>query len=83
MFPALLPQFAEYARPMLDYRFKTLAQARLNAQAEGCNGASYAWQSGYWAYPPQPTVIWVQPRYERYGGHHRYTPGYWHRGRYR
>lgn len=45
MFPALALQYPEYARPLLEYRFKTLGQARLNAGAEGCKGASYAWQS--------------------------------------
>ena len=47
MLPALLPQFPEYAKPMLDYRFKTLAQAERNAEADGYKGASYAWQSAY------------------------------------
>ena len=43
------------------------------------NGYQYVWQRGYWAAPPEPTVIWVQPRYEHYDRGYRYTPGYWRR----
>ncbi len=47
MFPALLPQFPDFAKPMLEYRNFTLEQARKNASEESCKGASFAWQSAF------------------------------------
>jgi trehalose/maltose hydrolase-like predicted phosphorylase len=46
MLPALLPQYPELARQMLEYRYRTLPGARANAAAEKLPGASYAWESG-------------------------------------
>lgn len=45
MLPALIAQFPEYARSIVDYRFKTLPQARRNAQQHGYKGAEYPWES--------------------------------------
>ncbi len=45
MLPALLPQHPEYAKPIIDYRFKRLAQARRNAKAHGYKGAEFPWES--------------------------------------
>ena len=45
MFPALIVQHPEDAKSIVDYRFKTLAQAKKNAQAHGFPGAEYAWES--------------------------------------
>ena len=45
MLPALLVQHPDYAKSIVDYRFKTLGQARKNAQAHGFAGAEYAWES--------------------------------------
>ncbi len=45
MMPALLVQHPEYAKSIVDYRFKTLAQAKRNAAAHGFKGAEYAWES--------------------------------------
>jgi len=45
MFPTLIVQHPEDARSIVDYRFKTLAQAKKNAQAHGFPGAEYAWES--------------------------------------
>jgi trehalose/maltose hydrolase-like predicted phosphorylase len=45
IFPALLAFHPEMARPLLDYRYRTLPAARANAHAEGMPGASYAWES--------------------------------------
>ena len=45
MFPALLPQHPDYARTMLDYRFKHLAQARAQAKKSGFAGADFPWES--------------------------------------
>lgn len=45
MFPALIAQHPADARGIVDYRFKTLAQAEKNARAHGFPGAEYAWES--------------------------------------
>ncbi len=45
MMPALLVQHPEYAKSVVDYRFKTLAQAKRNAAAHGFQGAEYPWES--------------------------------------
>ena len=45
MFPALLAQHPDYAKSILDYRFKHLPQARDIAKAEGCAGADFPWES--------------------------------------
>jgi trehalose/maltose hydrolase-like predicted phosphorylase len=45
MFPALLAQHPEYARSLLDYRFKHLAAAKVKAKAEGYAGADFPWES--------------------------------------
>jgi trehalose/maltose hydrolase-like predicted phosphorylase len=45
IFPALLAFHPEMARPLLDYRYRTLPAARANAGAAGLPGASYAWES--------------------------------------
>jgi trehalose/maltose hydrolase-like predicted phosphorylase len=46
MFPALLELSPELARPIIEYRFKTLAAARANASRLGYRGAFYPWTSG-------------------------------------
>ncbi len=45
MLPALLPQHPDYAKPIVDYRFKRLAQARRNAKLHGFAGAEFPWES--------------------------------------
>ena len=45
MMPALLVQHPEYAKSVVDYRFKTLGQAKRNAAAHGFHGAEYPWES--------------------------------------
>lgn len=45
MFPALLPQYPEAARSLLDYRFKHLPEARKLAKNAGFAGADYPWES--------------------------------------
>jgi len=45
MLPALIVQHPEYAKPIIDYRFRLLAQAKKNAQAHGFRGAEYPWES--------------------------------------
>ncbi len=45
MLPALIVQHPEYARPIVAYRYKMLAQARRNARAHGYAGAEYPWES--------------------------------------
>ncbi len=45
MLPALLVQHPEYAKTIIAYRFKTLAQAKKNAKQHGFAGAEYAWES--------------------------------------
>ncbi len=45
MFPALLAQYPEVAKNLLDYRYKHLEQARAIARAEGLAGADYPWES--------------------------------------
>ncbi len=45
MFPALLAQHPEYARSLLDYRFRHLAAAKAKAKAEGYAGADFPWES--------------------------------------
>jgi len=43
--PALLLLHPERARPMLDFRYRTLDPARQRAQAHGFQGAMYPWES--------------------------------------
>ena len=45
MMPALIVQHPDYAKSIIDYRFKTLGQAKKNAKAHGFTGAEYAWES--------------------------------------
>jgi len=45
MMPALIVQHPDYARSIIDYRFKTLGQAKNNARAHGFPGAEYPWES--------------------------------------
>ncbi|HZO87442.1 MAG TPA: hypothetical protein VFB38_03820 [Chthonomonadaceae bacterium] len=45
MLPALLVQWPEYARSIVDYRFKTLGQAQRNARQHGYQGAEFPWES--------------------------------------
>ncbi len=45
MLPALIVQHPEYAKPIIDYRFKLLGQAKKNAAAHGFAGAEYPWES--------------------------------------
>ena len=45
MMPALIVQHPDYAKSIVDYRFKTLSQAKKNAKAHGFVGAEYAWES--------------------------------------
>jgi trehalose/maltose hydrolase-like predicted phosphorylase len=45
MFPALLAQHPDFARAILEYRFRHLEQARAIARAEGCAGADFPWES--------------------------------------
>jgi len=45
MLPALLPQHPDYAKSIVDYRFKRLAQARRNAKLHGFAGAEFPWES--------------------------------------
>lgn len=45
MLPALIVQHPDYAKSIVDYRFKRLAQARKNAGMHGFAGAEYPWES--------------------------------------
>ena len=45
MMPALIVQHPDYARSIIDYRFKLLGQAKKNAKAHGFAGAEYPWES--------------------------------------
>ena len=45
MLPALIVQHPDYAKSIVDYRFKLLAQAERNAQEHGFQGAEYPWES--------------------------------------
>ncbi|MGI4792374.1 MAG: glycosyl hydrolase family 95 catalytic domain-containing protein [Janthinobacterium lividum] len=45
MMPALLVQHPDYAKSIIDYRFKTLGQAKKNARMHRFAGAEYAWES--------------------------------------
>ena len=45
MLPALLVQHPDYAKSIVDYRFKTLGQAKKNATMHHFAGAEYAWES--------------------------------------
>ncbi len=45
MFPALLAQRPDYAKSILDYRFKHLPQARAIAKQGGYKGADFPWES--------------------------------------
>ena len=45
MLPALLVQHPDYAKSIIDYRFKRLGQAKKNAKLHGFAGAEYPWES--------------------------------------
>lgn len=45
MMPALIVQHPDYAKSIIDYRFKTLGQAKKNAKMHRFAGAEYAWES--------------------------------------
>ncbi len=45
MFPALLAQYPDAAKNLLDYRHKHLPEARAIAKAQGFAGADYPWES--------------------------------------
>ncbi|MBI3945322.1 MAG: glycoside hydrolase family 65 protein [Armatimonadetes bacterium] len=45
VFPALVPQYPELARSLVEYRYRTLPAARENARRQGLPGADYVWQS--------------------------------------
>ena len=45
MMPALLVQHPDYAKSIIEYRFKLLGQAKKNAQMHGFAGAEYPWES--------------------------------------
>ena len=45
MMPALIVQHPDYAKSIIDYRFKRLGQAKKNAQMHGFAGAEYPWES--------------------------------------
>jgi len=45
MMPTLIVQHPDYAKSIIDYRFKTLGQAKKNARLHGFAGAEYAWES--------------------------------------
>jgi len=45
MLPALIVQHPDYAKSIIDYRFKTLGQAKKNAKMHGFAGAEYPWES--------------------------------------
>ncbi len=45
MMPALIVQHPDYAKSIIDYRFKLLGQAKKNAKAHGFAGAEYPWES--------------------------------------
>jgi len=45
MLPALIVQHPDYAKSIIDYRFKRLAQAKKNAKMHGFAGAEYPWES--------------------------------------
>jgi len=45
MMPALIVQHPDYAKSIIDYRFKLLGQAKKNAQMHGFAGAEYPWES--------------------------------------
>ena len=45
MLPALIVQHPEYARPIIDYRFDRLAQAKRNAKQHRFAGAEFPWES--------------------------------------
>jgi trehalose/maltose hydrolase-like predicted phosphorylase len=45
MMPALIVQHPDYAKPIIDYRFKLLGQAKKNAKMHGFAGAEYPWES--------------------------------------
>lgn len=46
VYPALLLLHPELAKTWIDYRYKNLDAARMNAYMYGCRGAKYPWQSG-------------------------------------
>ncbi len=45
MLPALLVQHPDYAKSIIEYRYKLLGQAKKNAQRHGFAGAEYPWES--------------------------------------
>lgn len=46
MFPALIWQYPELAKGIIEYRIKTLPGAKENAKKNNMVGAEYAWESG-------------------------------------
>lgn len=40
-------------------------------------GADYVWTPGGWMLPPEPSCVWVAPRYEMRSGVHVYVSGFW------
>lgn len=45
VFPALVAQYPELARSVVEYRYRTLPAAMENARKQGFRGADYAWES--------------------------------------
>ena len=45
MLPALIVQHPDYAKSIIEYRFKLLGQAKKNAKGHGFAGAEYPWES--------------------------------------
>lgn len=57
MFPALILQYPELARSIVDYRYNTLSGAIANAKSSGYLGAEYAWESGYTGKDDTPAAV--------------------------
>ncbi|MFQ3548148.1 MAG: hypothetical protein SNJ70_00165 [Armatimonadota bacterium] len=47
IFHAIALQFPEFAKSIVEYRYKTLDGARQNAVNDGFKGAQFAWESGF------------------------------------
>jgi hypothetical protein len=39
--------------------------------------SAYVWTPSVWVLPPEPTAVWVQPRYEPRSGINIYISGFW------
>lgn len=63
MFPALILQYPEFAKSIVDYRFRTLAGAKENAKRNGFAGAEYAWESGLTGIEANPSIEMVDERH--------------------